>query len=476
MSKFCNITPFLRLQEKKTAAAAILMSGQGTNAVNILEYLQSGKHSFEVSVIFTDNRNSNAGEISKRFGIPIEVLDIKEFYAANGEESIKLDTEKRQHLRRVWSAKVWDILQKYDLDFAIFAGFVPLTDISTKLPCLNVHPGDLTVEKNGERRYAGLHYLPVERAILDGRKFLRSSVILVQDYSGDGKKDLDSGPVLGVSAEVEIDFAGRSLEQLKEVASKRTEAPFDDILRDVAKKNVDKLKVDGDHAVLPKCIEYFACGRYGNDEKNSLFFLDDSGKWRSIVSVEFFPGEKTPQPIFKRAVLVKRSRNMIVRYAKFIYTKIVRGSGSPDYIARGWSLGVFVGCVVPVFCQLIVAVPLSFVLKGSKIGAAAGTFVTTPPTAVFIYPVQIWVGNRFLGGGLSFESIKKASTDMLFAGNWDGFVKMGMELIAAFFAGGLLWAAVMTPVTYILVRFLVVRYREMRKRIAKKSKFKTEQQ
>ncbi len=475
MSKNRAVTTFLKLQSGSVANAAILMSGSGTNAVNILEYLQNGKHSFRVPVIFTDNRDSNAEKISKRFGIPLEELDIRAFYAENGEESIKLDTERRQNLRRQWSGKVWEILQKYNLDFAIFAGFVPLTDISTKLPCLNVHPGDLTVEKNGERCYAGLHYAPVERAILDGRKFLRSSVILVQDYSGDGKKDLDAGPVLGVSAEVPVDLDGYTPERLKEIAANRMKPPFDDVLRDLAKKNVEKLKINGDHVVLPKCVEYFASGRYGCDEKNALCFLDDSGEWVPVVSVEFFPDAKNPRPFFKKAFFAKRSRNVIVRYTKFMYTKIVRGRGSPDYIARGWALGVFVGCVVPVFCQLIIAVPLSFVLRGSKIGAAAGTFVTTPPTAVFIYPLQIWVGNRFLGGGLSFESIRKASTDMLFAGNWDGFVQMGMELIAAFFAGGLLWAAVMTPVTYFLVRFLVVRYRELRERMANKNKLKAEQ-
>ena len=462
-----DITPLLKIPSGKIARSAILMSGTGSNAVNILEFLQKGKRSFEVPVIFTDNpAGSAAVEISKRFGIVLEELDIYKFYAENGENSIKLDTEHRQQLRRQWSEKVWEKLQKYQLDFAIFAGFVPLTDLSAKLPCLNVHPGDLTVEENGVRRYAGLHFLPVERAILDGNKFLRSSVILVQNYSGNGKKELDTGPVLGISCEVPVDLEGYSVEQLRECAVQRTQLPYNDILRDTAKKNVEKLKVGGDHVVLPECVELFASGRYGCDERKNLYFLDDSGKWVSIVSVEFFPDSK-PQPISRTKISCKRSRNAIVRFAKLMYTKIVRGSGSPDYIARGWSLGVFVGCTIPVFCQLMVAVPLSFVVRGSKIGAIAGTFVTTPPTAVFIYPVQIWIGNRILGGGLSLASIRKASSDMLFAGNWDGFVKMGMELIAAFFAGGLLWALLMTPVTYILIRFLVVRYRELRKKLKK---------
>jgi uncharacterized protein (DUF2062 family) len=131
---------------------------------------------------------------------------------------------------------------------------------------------------------------------------------------------------------------------------------------------------------------------------------------------------------------------------------MVRDAGTPEYIARGWALGMFVGCVMPVFCQLIVSVPLSFPFRGSKIGASLGTFITTPPTAVFIYPVQIWIGNKLIGGSLSSDAAEKLlkifNDDALsFYDKWQTFADMGWELVAAFFAGGLTWAAVMTPLT-----------------------------
>ena len=163
-------------------------------------------------------------------------------------------------------------------------------------------------------------------------------------------------------------------------------------------------------------------------------------------------------------------RNKFIRFCKYMYTKMVRESGSPDYIARGWALGMFIGCVIPVFCQLVISVPLSFVFRGSKIGAALGTFITTPPTAVFIYPIQIWIGNKVINGSLSSDAAKKLleifnSETLSFAEKWSAFADLGWALVAAFFAGGLLWAMVMTPLTYFLVRFLVIRYREMRSRL-----------
>ena len=76
-----------------------------------------------------------------------------------------------------------------------------------------------------------------------------------------------------------------------------------------------------------------------------------------------------------------------------LYAKIVRDDGSPSYIARGWAIGMFIGCVIPMSAQLVISIPLSFVLRGSKIGAALGTFITNPVTVLFIYPAQCWVGN-----------------------------------------------------------------------------------
>ena len=30
----------------------------------------------------------------------------------------------------------------------------------------------------------------------------------------------------------------------------------------------------------------------------------------------------------------------------YLYAKIVRDDGSPSYIARGWAIGMFIGCVI----------------------------------------------------------------------------------------------------------------------------------
>lgn len=469
VSGMSEVTAYLKKHSlSEPAKVVICMSGTGSNAEVLLRHSAAGAE-YKVVLIFTDApESSRAEELSKMYNVPLESLDIREFYRDHGEESIRLDSPERRKLRNEWSERVWQIISAYDVDFAVFAGFVPLTNLAEKLPALNVHPGDLTVEKDGKRVYAGLHFEPVERAILDNCRSLRSSVILVQTYSGNGKEDLDGGPVLGISSPVEIDLQGNDLTALQEAKDSRTFPPYKDVLRQTALFNMEKLKENGDHVVLPQTVANFAAGRYGVNKNAELCFLNDSGRWQKVGTVEYSADTPSVPREVKMPAKVKAGK--FIRFCKYMYTKIVRGSGSPDYIARGWALGMFVGCVIPVFCQLIIAVPLSFVFRGSKVGAALGTFITTPPTAIFIYPVQIWLGNKIINGDLSPDAAKNLlavfnSETLSFAEKWSAFADMGGALVGAFFAGGLLWAAVMTPLTYFGVRYLVVRYRKMREKL-----------
>ena len=150
------------------------------------------------------------------------------------------------------------------------------------------------------------------------------------------------------------------------------------------------------------------------------------------------------------------------RRALWLYSKIVKGSGTPQYIARGWAIGAFIGSVVPIFCQLVISIPLSFLLRGSKIGATLGTFHTNPVTVVFIYPVQCWVGNRLIGGSLSWSDLVNATHGLVMNHTYHEFLQLGAEVIVSFFVGGLLMAAILTPTVYFAVLMMVKRYRRFR--------------
>jgi uncharacterized protein (DUF2062 family) len=292
-------------------------------------------------------------------------------------------------------------------------------------------------------------------------------VILVQSCAG--KKDIDSGPILGVSVPVPVMLDGATLKDLQALKDARIKPPYKDALRECAVKNIENLKIHGDHVVFPQVVKDFALGNYRVNDDDTFEYCDATGRWQKVKTVEF-SREKTPVPRCLTTTEKKPARkkgNRLVRFFKLLYTKMIRENASPDYIARGWALGMFIGCVVPIFCQLIISIPLSFVCRCSKVGAALGTFITTPPTAIFIYPIQIWVGNKLINGSISSESAGNLlaifnDESLSFAEKWSSFADMGGELVAAFFAGGIACAAVMTPLTYFGVRFLVTRYRKIR--------------
>ena len=150
------------------------------------------------------------------------------------------------------------------------------------------------------------------------------------------------------------------------------------------------------------------------------------------------------------------------RFGSYIYYKAVRTGGTPDYAARGWALGMFIGCVIPFSFQLIISIPLSFLLKCSKVGAVLGTLITNPVSILFIYPMQCYVGSKITGGSLTLEAARNAMKVVLQEQSWEALLKLGSDLLIAFFAGGLLLGVILTPITYIVVYQAVVRYRKFR--------------
>ena len=292
------INNFLQ-ESKKTLRAAIFISGSGSNAEKIIEYrTEKSSTTWEPAVIITDKpETSRALNIASKFNIPTIAMDIKKFYKERGEDKISIMTERGRQIREEWTSELRERLQPYNVDFGILAGFVLMTNITNDFPCLNVHPGDLTVEKNGERILVGLHTIPIEAAILEGLKTLRSSVIIAQPYTAGGG-GMDSGPILGVSTPVDIDFNGHSLESLKSCFSSRPEnrplGGYKDLLEDIAKENQEKLKVNGDWVVFPQVIEEFAAGNFGSDTKETLYYKSDN-KWTPVKTVEF--GQKNKKII-----------------------------------------------------------------------------------------------------------------------------------------------------------------------------------
>ncbi len=149
----------------------------------------------------------------------------------------------------------------------------------------------------------------------------------------------------------------------------------------------------------------------------------------------------------------------VKKYWQRLRAIMVRDSLSPERVAAGWALGMFVGCTIPFGFQLIVSVPLALVFKVSKIGATIGTLITNPVTIFIIYPIQTWAANIiFFGGSLSFDRL------MNMQWTWQSVRNLGIDAVLSFFIGGLILAIILSPITYLAVKRIVIKYRSRRRK------------
>ena len=292
-----KMTPWLPAVVGETPRAAIFLSGSGSNAEQILKGMAADRAAgravpFEVAALVTDApETSRAREIAQRYGIPLVEEDIRKFYHARGETRVSIATARGLEVREEWTNALRSKLAPHGIAFGIFAGFVPLTNLTDDFPCLNVHPGDLTYRVDGERHLVGLHEIPIERAILAGLDYLRSSVILATRVASGGK-GMDAGPLLGISAPMPMEVSPEQLEEFRKLAAarpaKRPVGGYHDALEEFASAQQERLKVAGDWVVFYPVIRDFAADRfYYDEESGQLHFRGGAGRFFPIETVQY---------------------------------------------------------------------------------------------------------------------------------------------------------------------------------------------
>ena len=145
-----------------------------------------------------------------------------------------------------------------------------------------------------------------------------------------------------------------------------------------------------------------------------------------------------------------------------LYSKMLHEKASPEFIARGWAIGVFYGCVLPFGVQLLFSIPTAILLRASKFGAATGTFISNHFTIFIIYPLQCYLGARIINKPISYGGIKIALRKVISEQSYEAFSALSSELCLAFLIGGVVFAMILTPITYTLVLQMVTRHRNKR--------------
>ena len=146
-----------------------------------------------------------------------------------------------------------------------------------------------------------------------------------------------------------------------------------------------------------------------------------------------------------------------IRRCRYFFLRLLRLRGTPQTMARGWASGVFAG-FFPLFgVQTIIGVLLASLMRGNKLVAVAGTWVSNPLTYIPIYVFNFQVGKLLLGG----EDL--ATNDI----NWKSFselLELGFSFIFTLFTGCFVVGFIAGLVTYFLSLWLTVRWRNSRQK------------
>lgn len=184
----------------------VLFSG-GASAVPFMV----GGEGYEVVGAISSNKNASGIKKVEELGIPVEVVDIHDFYGGKQIKDMKI--------REAYDEKLLSIIKekKWEPDIIACSGYMYiLTKFLDGFPAkvLNVHPADLTVKEGGKRKYTGSK--AVEEQIKSGEKVTRSTIHIMDEKP-------DHGPILFVSEGLPIE--NRSPKEQQELMKEKCDGP-----------------------------------------------------------------------------------------------------------------------------------------------------------------------------------------------------------------------------------------------------------
>lgn len=232
-----------------------LMSGSGTNLVEIIEYerlleRKRGESPYHVAVIFSDKAKSNASTIGAKYDRPVVIRDKWGYYAQRGKPLNDLEVRKQFDCENI------EALEPFKAEVAAYAGYMSIATnfLLNAYLGINVHPADLSiVDEKGKRKYRGAN--AVRDAILAGEKQLRSTTHIVES-------EVDGGRILMISRPVEVVKHKYNVDLLTD----------DSFIKEDVDKMQNMLKEKGDWIIFPKTLELIADGKFEQDDVGNIFF------------------------------------------------------------------------------------------------------------------------------------------------------------------------------------------------------------
>ncbi len=142
-----------------------------------------------------------------------------------------------------------------------------------------------------------------------------------------------------------------------------------------------------------------------------------------------------------------------MRQAKLNLLRFLRLRGSPDEIAKGLALGIFIGMTPTFGFQMVIAVFFALLLKENKLAAALGVWITNPVTAPFIYALEYECGRLLLGMDRVHLALEFNSQTLK---------TLGWEVILPLGVGSLIFGVISAGISYALTLRMIPTLKSLR--------------
>ena len=132
------------------------------------------------------------------------------------------------------------------------------------------------------------------------------------------------------------------------------------------------------------------------------------------------------------------------------FKKLYQAPHSPEYIAKGFALGSFIGMMpIPGF-QVLVSLTISTLIKVHRTAAVIAVFNTNLATGLLIYMFNYYLGKRVLGINPSFEFPEKLGFDFISI-----VLSAGADVFLSLLIGGIITGVVVSFASYHIVFYLL---------------------
>jgi len=135
--------------------------------------------------------------------------------------------------------------------------------------------------------------------------------------------------------------------------------------------------------------------------------------------------------------------------------KLLMLDDTPHRIALGMAIGVFVAWTPTIGFQMLLAVPLAWLLGANRMASFIGVYLSNPFTFLPMYWLDYLLGAMLLGNPLTYGEFHEILMRSDWTEWWMGLLGIGLEVAAAIWLGGLILGALFGVLGYVFTLWLV---------------------